>query len=99
MRKQLSSCIVQGAASLLIQSSPKRQITTLEVKELVRYLGYEATQNEISEGMTDLADKCEAAGDALHIKIVNENGNQFKVFSDEVILDDVLDSNAFQFRT
>ena len=95
--KQLTFDVVNVAATLLIEASPINQTTTLEVKQLVRHLGYNAPQADVSEYMAELKEKCEQAGLGLYTSTVVENGISFHVFSDRRIYSFVYCS-AYKFR-
>ena len=52
--KQLTYLAINLAAQQLMAASPISQTTTLEVKTLLRMLGYDARQAEISDAMPDV---------------------------------------------
>lgn len=54
MQKEITEDIVQIATLLLIKASPSNNTTTLEVKKLLRYLDFYATQNYVSTYMDNL---------------------------------------------
>lgn len=84
--KQVTLEAVASAAVLLIESSPIGSTTSLEVKELLRYLGYEAYQLNVSDTLKDVAKML-----GLGSKLVTEGGFTFYVYSmpEEVEVEEV----------
>lgn len=68
---------VTDAAILLLSASPSKETTTLEVKTLLRYLGFYAIQVEVSSMMEDL----EEEGQLVSRVKVSSVAPSFKIFS------------------
>lgn len=56
MNTELNYEAVEKASLLLINAHPEDVTTILEVKTLLRYLGYHATQGQVSNFMSNLDD-------------------------------------------
>ncbi len=52
--KEINGKEVELAALLLLEAHPKGETTNLEVKQLLRILGYSATQEQVSFVMTQV---------------------------------------------
>lgn len=89
--KQPSLDAYAEAAHLLMEASPRCQTTTLEVKNLLRFMKFHATQADVSEVMADLQ-----VNFGWQIEHVEEGGNSFKVFSTQPLVEE--DPNTFDFR-
>ncbi len=74
--KEPSRMAYAEAAHLLMEGSPRGETTTLEVKNLLRFLKFHATQENVSAEMAVLESECN-----WHVDIAFEQGHQFKVFS------------------
>lgn len=77
MKKQLSTVAVSSAMLLLMDAHPQNTTTTLEVKTLLRSLGYEADQKDVSNLMDDLYNELDITY-KLH---TSDSGNTFRVYS------------------
>lgn len=74
--KEPSRIAYAEAAQLLMEASPRGETTTLEVKNLLRFLEFHSTQEDVSAVMAELESEC-----GWHVDHVEEQGHQFKVFS------------------
>ena len=73
--KPLTYEAVKHTAFLLMEAHPEGETTTLEVKTLLRYLGYFAAQTHVSE----LMDKVQKEENVEHY-IDEDGGAEFRVF-------------------
>ena len=89
--KKLTLNAVTGAVSLLLSSSIKEETTTLEVKELLRYLGFHATQQDVSSKVDSLLGE----DFGLVYETVTERGANFRVYFSK---DRVTPASTFSFR-
>ena len=76
--KQLTQSAIHLAAMMLMEASPISQTTSLEVKNLLRFLGYEAYQSQISNEMPLVA-----AVNGWFTSVAEEDGKEFRVYSRE----------------
>lgn len=92
--KSLTYNATANAALLLMQASPIEQTTSLETKTLLRELGFEANQKEVSDNLVQLGDNLQ-----LNTKTVTEKGNTFRVYSIVPFAPEVdEDETGFSFR-
>lgn len=97
MKKTLTNAAVGNATMLLLAASPSEQITTLEVKTLLRNLGFYATQDDVSDKLAEVAENI-----GLNHTTVTEEGNTFRVYAVKELVEveeEEADPTAFQFRT
>ena len=76
--KVLTQRSLHLAAELLIEASPIHQTTSLEVKDLLRFLGYDAIQSQVSGEMPIAA--------VMHgwfVSTAEKDGKEFLVYSEE----------------
>ena len=96
MKKTLTNAAVGNATMLLLAASPSEQITTLEVKTLLRNLGFYATQEDVSDKLAEVAENI-----GLNHTTVTEEGNTFRVYAVKELVEveeEEADPTVFQFR-
>ena len=87
--KKLTLQAVQNSTVLLMEASPRLETTTLEVKTLLRYLGFEAVQAEVSELMSIVR---EAEG--LYTRV----DGVYKIYSFAPFVTELSAVESFKFR-
>jgi hypothetical protein len=96
--KKLTPQAISSAFYLLLFASPRGETTTLEVKTLLRYLGFFAEQNEVSEALQELASAGANAGTGLEHYTDDDGDYPFTVYALPDSMAPVSDVNSFQFR-
>lgn len=97
--KELTYEAVNNAAKLLIEASPEGTTTSLHVKNLLRYLKYEAKQADVSAFLDEMYNKEDGFQRDMHYKNGFSGQSFYVYYWEEPVIEDEDDFTYFDFST